>query len=89
MSTPRYIWRQLTLQQREEILAWRKANARPWHAPPHRPNFGHLHFLVSAACYEHAHHIGFSPQRMDSFSVAFLEVLQKHADRAVAWCVLP
>src|ERR1035437_5093399 len=89
MSTPRYLWRQLTPKQREEVLAWRKANARPWHAPSHRPNYGHLHFLVSAACYEHAHHIGFSPQRMDGFSTASLELFQQHAARTVAWCVLP
>ena len=89
MSAPRYIWRQLTPKQREEVLSWRKGNARPWHSPPHQPNFGHLHFLVSAACYEHAHHIGISPQRMDDFSAALLELLQQHAARTVAWCVLP
>src|SRR6266516_5231105 len=89
MSTPRYTWRQLTPTQREEVLAWRKDNARPWHSPPHRPNYGHLHFLVSATCYEHAHHIGLSPQRMDGFSATLLELLQQHAARTVAWCVLP
>jgi putative transposase len=89
MSATRYIWRQLTPKQREEVLAWRKANARPWHAPPHRPNYGHLHFLVSAACYEHAHHIGFSLPRMDGFSTTLLDLFQQHAARTVAWCVLP
>ena len=89
MSAPRYLWRQLTPKQREEVLAWRKNNRRPWHAPPHRPNYGHLHFLVSAACYEHAHYIGLTPQRMDSFSAALVDVLQKHSTRIVAWCVLP
>ncbi len=66
MSTPRYLWRQLTPEQRAELLAWRKANQRPWHGPPHRPNFGHLSFHLSAACYEHAPHICHSPERMDS-----------------------
>jgi putative transposase len=89
MSAPRYIWRQLTPNQREEVLAWRKDNARPWHSPPHRPNYGHLHFLISAACYEHAHHIGLSPQRMDSFSATLLELFQEHTARTAAWCVLP
>ena len=83
------MWRQLTPGQREEVLAWRKENARPWHSPPHRPNIGHLHFLVSAACYEHANYIGFSPQRMDSLSTALLDLFQQHATRTVAWCVLP
>jgi len=89
MSAPRYIWRQLTPKQREEVLAWRKDNGRPWHSPPHRPNYGHLDFLVSASCYQHAPHIGFSLQRMDSFSANLLDVLQRHTARTVAWCVLP
>jgi putative transposase len=89
MSTPHYIWRQLTPAQRKEVLDWRKNNARPWHSPPHRPNYGHLHFLVSAACFEHASHIGFSPQRMDRFSTALLGLFEQHTAGTVAWCVLP
>ncbi len=89
MSTPRYLWRKLTNEQRGEILAWRKDNARPWHSPPHRPNFGHLHFLVSGACYRHVPHIGFSLGRMDRFSVALSELFQQQATRLIAWCVLP
>jgi hypothetical protein len=84
MSTPRYIWRQLTPKRREEVLVWRKANARPWHAPRHRPSYGHLSFLLSAACYEHAYHIGLSPRRMDDFCAALLKVIQQHANRAIA-----
>ncbi|MDB6029007.1 MAG: Transposase [Verrucomicrobiales bacterium] len=89
MSAPGYIWRDLTPIQREELLVWRKDNARPWHAPPHRPNYGHLHFLISAACYEHAPHIGHSLQRMDSFSATLLELFREHTTRTVAWCVMP
>jgi hypothetical protein len=50
MSTSRYVWRQLNQMQREELLSWRKERGYPWHSPPHRPNFGHLRFLISAAC---------------------------------------
>jgi putative transposase len=89
MAAPRYLWRQLTPEQRDELLTWRKRKSQPWHSPPHRPNYGHLHFLVSAACYEHHHYIGFTPQRLDAFSTALLEVFQRHATRTVAWCVLP
>jgi putative transposase len=84
-----YIWRRLTPTQREEVLAWRKDNERPWHAPPHRPNYGHVHFLISVACYEHAPYIGYSLQRMDTFANALLDVFREHATRTVAWCVLP
>jgi hypothetical protein len=68
MSAAGYLWRQLNQKQREELLEWRKARGYPWHSPPHRPNFGHLRFLVSAACYEHRHYIGQSPTRMDNFA---------------------
>ena len=75
--------------QREEVLAWRKNTSRPWHSPPHRPNYGHRHFLITAACYEHAPHIGFSPKRMDDLSTALLKLLQERSEGTVAWCVLP
>jgi putative transposase len=88
MSEPRYLWRQLTPEQRDSLLAWRKGREHPWHSPPHRPNYGHLRFLISAACYEH-HHIGRNPQRMDDFSRDLLAVFSAHANQIFAWCVLP
>jgi len=88
MSQPRYLWRQLTPKQREELLAWRKGRRYPWHSPPHLPNFGHLRFLVSAACYEHRPHIGHSPERMDNFSRDLLAALMAGATQ-FTWCVLP
>jgi putative transposase len=89
MSEPRYLWRQLTPKQREELMAWRKGRGHPWHSPPHRPNFGHLRFLISTACYEHRHYIGHSPERMGGFSHDLLAVFAAHASRTFAWCVLP
>jgi putative transposase len=89
MFTPRYLWRQLTPKQRVELLAWRKERGQPWHSPPHRPNFGHLRFLISAACYEHHHHIGQSPERLDAFSRKLLGVFAAHTSQIFAWCVLP
>jgi hypothetical protein len=53
MSRPEYRWRQLTPKQSADLLAWRKERGHPWHSPPHRPNFGHLRFHVTAACFEH------------------------------------
>jgi len=89
MSTPRYLWRQLTPKQRVELLAWRKERGQPWHSPPHRPNFGHLRFLISAACYEHHHHIGQSPERLDVFSRNLLAVFAAPTSQLFAWCVVP
>jgi putative transposase len=89
MSKPRYLWRQLTPKQRDKLLAWRKDRGQPWHSPPHRPNFGHLRFLISAACYEHHHYIGENLERIDAFSRDLLAVFAAHASQTFAWCVLP
>jgi len=89
MSATGYLWRQLNPKQREELLEWRKACGHPWHSPPHRPNFGHLRFHISAACYEHRHYIGDSLSRIDCFAGDLLAVLAAHANQTFAWCVLP
>jgi putative transposase len=89
MSATGYLWRQLNQKQREELLEWRKIRGYPWHSPPHRPNFGHLPFLISAACYEHRHYFGHSLPRIDNFVRDLLAVLAAHANQTLAWCVLP
>ena len=89
MSAPRYLWRQLDEKQRAELLAWRKTRGHPWHSPPHRPNFGHLRFLISAACFEHRQYIGHSPERIDYFARDLLAVFTAYAGQTFAWCVLP
>lgn len=89
MPKPEYRWRQITPKQREELLAWRKARGHPWHSPPHRPNFGHLRFHITAACFEHHSYIGHSPERMDAFARDLLAVYAAHASQAYAWCVPP
>lgn len=89
MSRPEYRWRQLTPTQQAELLAWRQEHGHPWHSPPHRPNFGHLRFHITAACYEHRHYIGHGPQRMDAFARGLLAVFTAHASQTYAWCVLP
>ena len=89
MSNPRYLWRKLTTKQRDELLKWRKDSRYPWHSPPHRPNFGHLRFLISAACYEHRHYIGWTPGRMHKFSEDLLAILAAQTSQIFAWCLLP
>jgi putative transposase len=89
MAGPEYRWRLLTSMQRTELLEWRKARGNPWHSPPHRPNFGHLRFHISASCFEHQPHIGYSRKRMEDFTRDLLAVLSTHASRTYAWCVLP
>src|SRR5205823_3226531 len=89
MAAAGYRWRQLNQKQRQELLTWRKDRGYPWHSPPHRPNFGHLRFLISAACYEHQHYIGHNPERMDGFSRNLLATFTAYARQTFAWCMLP
>jgi len=89
MSRPEYRWRQLTTKQRAELLAWRRGRGHPWHSPPHRPNFGHLRFHITAACFEHQPCIGHSLERLDAFARDLLCVFTGHASQTFAWCVLP
>ncbi len=89
MPQPEYRWRQISPKQQMELLAWRKERGHPWHSPPHRPNFGRLRFLISAACYEHQPHIGRNLMRMDAFARELLSVFSAHASQTFAWCVLP
>ena len=89
MSQPEYRWRRLTPKQRAELLAWRKERGHPWHSPPHRPNFGHLRFHITAACFDHQPCIGHRPGRMDDFARDLLAVFAAHASQTFAWCVLP
>lgn len=89
MSQTHYYWRRLTTKQREDLLKWRRDLKRPWHSPPHRPNFGRFRFHISAACYEHAPHIGHSVERMEAFSATLLDTVRSHSDEVFCWCVLP
>lgn len=66
MSRPSYLWRKLTPQQCEELMAWRKHNGLPWHRPPHRSS-DKTRYHSTAACFEHAPFIGHSRERMETF----------------------
>src|SRR5213594_2724348 len=63
-----YLWRKLTPKERATLLAWRNQRSFPWHTPPHAIG-GHGAYHVTAACLNHAPHIGHSPARMESFSI--------------------
>ena len=80
-----YRWRKQTPEQREEWLARRKLLKRPWHRPPHFDQ-GNIHYHLSAACFEHRPHIGYSDDRLEEFSRLLLDVFPSPP---AAWCVLP
>jgi putative transposase len=84
-----YLWRKLTEAQRAELLTWRQQNRRPWHRPPHRGLEVPRAYHLTAACYEHAPHIGYSCRRMEDTCDALLENLHAFDSRVHAWCLLP
>ena len=69
-----YLWRKLNDKQRKELLEFRRFNDRPWHSPHHRES-QNGRYLLTAACYEHRHHIGLHLQRLADFSDRLLKVL--------------
>jgi putative transposase len=82
-----YYWRRLSHEDREQVLALRKARYRPWHSPPHATGQGR--YMLTAACYEHAPIIGWTLARMTEFEDALLTVLDANATTLHAWAVLP
>ena len=84
-----YYWRELTEEQRQETLRQRIGRKLPWHSPPHRDFEGPVTFIITAACYEHEHVIGRSPERMADFETEILQACADSEARAFAWCILP
>jgi len=84
-----YDYRKMTTEQRREAVEYRRRRERPWHSPPHWEFAGRLQFMISSSCYEHAHIIGVTPQRISECENALLDACQKFATNVYAWCVLP
>ena len=82
-----YCWRRLSAEERDSVLAMRKAQQRPWHSPPHGTGEGR--FLLTATNYEHRPVLGRDWQRMTEFESRLLETLDATADAVHAWVVLP
>jgi len=85
----RYLWRNLTHDQRMELLEWRKNRKAPWHSPPHPASDGHHRFHITAACFDHQPLVGRNPARMESFSQDLLAEAHRACSRIFSWCVLP
>lgn len=84
-----YDWRKMCEAERAEILKERQGRKLPWHSPPHREYVGFVTFIITAACYEHAHIIGQSPHRMAECEKQVLDVCRKLDAKVFAWCILP
>jgi putative transposase len=84
-----YNWRKLKPEAREILLRERKAYRRPWHSPPHFEYEGEMDFIITAACFEHAHIIGKSAERMSECESELISICEQSNARLNAWCVLP
>jgi putative transposase len=84
-----YEWRKMTPKEREEALSLRKTRKQPWHSPPHWIVEGEHTYIVSAACFDHAPIIGFSPGRMAECEETLLTLCAEFCLDTFAWCVLP
>jgi putative transposase len=84
-----YYWRTLTTEEKRKTLAERRGRKLPWHSPPHLEFEGVVTFIITAACYEHAHIIGTNQQRMAECESKILEICENQKAKIYAWCILP
>ena len=82
-----YNWRQMSAEQRADVLQRRQLAAQPWHGPPHGLESHWYH--LSAACYEHVTVIGANPERMATFERELLSGLSQVCEKVSVWCILP
>lgn len=79
----------MTEDERDYARKLRAARHFPKHSPPHFDFEGEHQYLVTAACFEHAHIVGKSLERMTECEEAVLDACNKHSTEIYAWCVLP
>lgn len=84
-----YAWRQMTPEERKQVMAARRHAGLPWHSPPHDNSDTEGQYLVSSACYEHAATIGKSPDRLGECEQQVLDVCRSRSTDVFAWCILP
>jgi len=82
-----YRYRQLTPEEREEILRHRRERGYPLHAPPH-PYRQAGYYLITAANFEHQP-IMAAPTRRTDFETRLLEALAVIQVDVVGWVILP
>ena len=83
-----YRWRKMTDDERAGEMKRRQVGRLPMHSPRHHDG-GRRAYLVTAACYEHRPFIGFSDERMDTFSANLHSSVAECCERLDAWAVLP
>jgi len=82
-----YEYRRLTPQQRKDLIAERLQRGFPPHSPPH-PVREHDMYLLTAACYEHTHHMQDQTRHRQVLDALFEQFVSVGMEIR-AWVVLP
>ncbi|MCZ7569272.1 MAG: transposase [Ardenticatenaceae bacterium] len=82
-----YEYRKLTPEQRAELVRQRRALGHPPHSPPHLVH-GQSLYLLTAACYEHRHHMLVQRRREQVLDELF-ELFVASGVELRAWVILP
>jgi putative transposase len=81
-----YLYRQLTPEERKQVVRERQERGYPLHAPPH-PSRGPGRYLITAANFEHRYLMDMPGRRTD-FEARLLEQLHAQEAQVFAWVVL-
>lgn len=81
-----YEYRKLSSEERQVLVQERLARGFPPHKPPH-PIRDERDFLLTAACYEHAHHLQ-NPERRRHLLDQLFEVFTNQGIEIRAWVIL-
>jgi putative transposase len=81
-----YEYRQLTPEQKVELVKQRLARGFPPHSPPH-PIRLQTFYLLTAACYEHQHHLSKQPRRQELLNLIFDKFINEGFEIR-AWAIL-
>jgi putative transposase len=83
---PPYSYSNLTPEQREEIVSYRRLNGYPEHAPPH-PYRDEGFYLITAATYQHEPVL--TTERRTNFEQRLHTIFYENNLIAYAWVILP
>ena len=81
-----YEYRKLTSEQRKQLVEERLSWGYPPHQPPHLV-LDDAFYLLTAACYEHRHHLH-TPERRQTVLDSLFEQFIQHGMEIRAWTVL-
>ncbi len=83
-----YDWRKMSQAERQAVFVQRQLRGGSWRRPPVW-NLGSVRYMITAACFEHAPHIGNSIERISKFEESLIAEMNEHAACIYAHVILP